>query len=254
MVAVGSCRRFPMQGWKHMGRGSRDELLVRLAERIDSVAVSHPVRVAIDGRPAAGKTTLADELGVALRGQGREVIRSTIEGFLLPRSVRYRRGEDSPEGCYEDSFNFDALHHVLLDPLGPDGDRRFRLAVYDRDTDAALSAPVEEAAADTVLLFDGVFLLRPELIDRWDLRIFVAAEFGETLARARLRDVASLGSPARVEERFRNRYLPSQQYYFETVRPTELADVVVHNDTPQQPEWLFRGSDPAVASVVGPTV
>jgi hypothetical protein len=63
-------------------------------------------------------------------------------------------------------------------------------------------------------------LLRPELIDRWDLRIFVSAAFEETLARARIRDLAPLGSAARVEQRFRNRYLPSQQHCFDTVRPT----------------------------------
>jgi hypothetical protein len=76
--------------------------------------------------------------------------------------------------------------------------------------------PVTTTAADAVLLFDGVFLLRPELIDRWDLRIFVSAAFEETLARARIRDLAPLGSAARVEQRFRNRYLPSQQHYFDT--------------------------------------
>jgi hypothetical protein len=35
---------------------------------------------------AAGKTTLADELAAVLRAQGGEVIRASIEGFLLPRS------------------------------------------------------------------------------------------------------------------------------------------------------------------------
>jgi len=97
-----------------------------------------------------------------LCNRGREVIRASIESFLLPRAQRYRRGEDSPEGCYHDSFDFDALHRVLLDPLGPDGDRRFQQAVYDRDRDTALSPPVTTAAADSVLLFDGVFFLRPD--------------------------------------------------------------------------------------------
>ena len=97
--------------------------------------------------PAAGKTTLADQLAVVLRAQGREVIRASIEGFLLPRSLRYRRGEDSAEGCYHDSFDFDALHRVLLDPLGPAGDRRFQQAVYDTGTDTALSQPVTTAPA-----------------------------------------------------------------------------------------------------------
>src|ERR1700722_5669302 len=101
-----------------MDRGPRGELVGRLVEAIESVATAHPTRVAVDGPPAAGKTTLADELAVVLRDGGRPVIRASIEGFLLPRAERYRRGEYSAVGCYDDSFDFDALHRVLLDPLG----------------------------------------------------------------------------------------------------------------------------------------
>lgn len=223
-----------------MDNGSRDQLLGRLAEAIESVATEHPVRVAVDGPPAAGKTTLADALGLVLRKRGREVVRASIEGFLLPRRQRYQRGEDSPEGCYHDSFDLEALRRVLLDPFGPGGSRCFQHAIYDRDTDVALSPPVTMAAADTVLLFDGVFLLRPELIDKWDLHIFVSAAFEETLSRAVIRDHAALGSAARVEQRFRKRYLPSQQRYFDTIRPTDLADIVVHNDDPERPAWECR--------------
>jgi len=138
------------------------------------------MRVTVDGPAAAGKTTLADQLALVLRNRGREVIRSSIESFLFPWGQRDRRGQDSPEGCYHDSFDFDALHRVLLDPLGPDGDRSFQQAGYDRDTDTALSPPVTTAAADAVLILDGVLLLRPELIDRWDLCTFVSAELEET--------------------------------------------------------------------------
>ena len=58
--------------------------------------------------PAAGKTTLADELAVVLRAQGREVIRASTDGFHLPRSRSHRRDEYSAEGCYHDSFDYDA--------------------------------------------------------------------------------------------------------------------------------------------------
>ena len=218
-----------------MDNGTRDELLGHLAEAVGSVTNAHPTRVAIDGPPAAGKTTLADELAVVLRAQGREVIRATIEDFLTPRSQRYRRGEDSAEGCYHDSFNFDALHQVLLDPLGPGGDRRFQNAVYDRDTDTARPRTVTTAGPDAVLLFDGVFLMRPELIERWDLRIFLSVPFAKTLARARKRDQTRSRSATEVERRYRSRYMPSQQFYFDTARPTDHADIVVHNDEPGQP-------------------
>jgi uridine kinase len=223
-----------------MENGTRDELLGRLAEAVGSVTIAHPTRVAIDGPPAAGKTTLGDELAVVLRARGREVIRVSIESFLLPRSQRYRRGEYSAEGCYQDSFDFDALHRVLLDPLGPGGDRRFQQAVYDRPRETPLSLPVTTAPADAVLLFDGVFLLRPELIDGWDLRIFVSAAFEETLDRARTRDLALFGSAPEVERRHHERYRPSQQFYFDAVRPTDHADIIVHNDVPQQPAWETR--------------
>jgi uridine kinase len=226
-----------------MDNGTRDELLSRLAEAVGSVTIEHPTRVAVDGPPAAGKTTLADELAVVMRAQGREVIRASIEGFLFPRSQRYRRGEHSGEACYHDSFDYDALHRVLLDPLGPGGDRRFQPAIYDKRTETALSQPITTASADAVLLFEGVFLLRPELIDRWDLRIFVSAAFEETLDRARTRDEALYGSAAEVERRFRKRYLPAQQLYFDAARPTDHADVVVHNDEPQQPAWEARMAD-----------
>ncbi len=207
---------------------------------IQSVTVAHPLRVAVDGPPAAGKTTLADELGDALRAQGRYVIRASIESFLFPRAQRYRRGELSAEGCYHDNFDYDALHRVLLDPLGPGGNRGFRRAVYDRQTDSAVSEPTTAAPFDAVLIFEGVFLMRRELLDRWDLRIFVSATFEEIVARARIRDAALYGTPDDVEHRFRRRYLPSQRFYFDTVRPTDLADIVVRNDDPQCPAWKIR--------------
>jgi uridine kinase len=173
---------------------------------------------------------------VVLRAQGRKVIRATIEGFLFPEAVRRRRGEYSAEGCYFDNHDYDALNRVLLDPLGPDGDRWFQEAVYDRDTDTALSPPVRMASADAVLVFDGVFLQRPELSDRWDLRVFVATAFDTTVERALIRERGAL-TPADIERRWRERYIPSQQFYFAAVRPAEKADIIVHNDDLQHPTW-----------------
>ncbi|GAA2846699.1 cytidylate kinase family protein [Nonomuraea rubra] len=223
-----------------MDQGTRGELISRLAEAIRSVTTAHPLRVAIDGPPAAGKTTLADEVAVVLRAQGRDVIRATIDDFLVPRAQRYRRGRYSAEGCYFDAHDHAALRRVLLDPLGPGGDRRFRHTAYDRATDTPSSPPPTTAPADAVLLFDGVFLLRPELVDRWDLRIFVSVPFEQTVARARDRGATLAESPADIERSWRNRYIPSQQLYFATARPTDHANIIVYNDQLQRPAWEVR--------------
>ncbi|RKN47629.1 uridylate kinase [Micromonospora endolithica] len=222
-----------------MRQRTRDEVLGRLAEAVGSVTVAHPTRVAVDGPPAAGKTTLADELADVLRGQGRHVIRATIDDFLFPRARRYPRGEYSAEGCYFDTHDHHALNRVLLDPLGPGGDRRFQPTVYDRTGDTVLCPPVTTAPADAVLVFDGVFLLRPELIDRWELRIFVSTAPETTVRRAVVRE-RRVSSRADVERRWRERYLPAQQFYLARVRPIDHVDIVVHNDDPQRPAWETR--------------
>ncbi|GAA2107303.1 cytidylate kinase family protein [Streptomyces synnematoformans] len=226
-----------------MGQGTRGELISMLAEAIRSVTAAHPLRVAVDGPPAAGKTMLADELAAVLRAEDRAVIRATVDDFLVPRARRYRRGRYSAEGCYFDAHDRAALCRVLLDPLGPGGDRRFRHAVYDADTDTASSPPVATAPADAVLLFDGVFLLRPELVDRWDLRVFVSVPFAQTVDRARDRSAALAGSAAgaaEIERSWRHRYIPAQQLYFATARPAGRADIIVYNDRLHRPAWEVR--------------
>ena len=221
-------------------QGTRGEFISRLAEAISSVTTTHPLRVAIDGPPASGKTTLADELAVVLRAQGRDVIRATIDDFLVHRAQRYRRGRYSAEGCYFDAHDRAALCRILLDPLGPGGDRRFQRAIFDTDTAAPPSPPASTAPADAVLLFDGVFLLRPELIHRWDLRIFVSVPFEQTVDRARDRGTVLAGSTvdtADIERSWRHRYIPAQQLYFAIARPTDHADIIVYNDQLHRPTW-----------------
>ena len=222
-----------------MDDGTRGELRGRLAAAVGAVSVPHPVRVAIDGPPAAGKTTLADELAVVLRAQGREVIRATVDDFLFPRARRYRSGEYSAEGCYFETHDYASLNRMLLDPLGPGGDRRIQTAAYDPRTDTAWSPPATTAPGSAVLLFDGVFLLRPELDGRWELRIFVSASFGQTIARAQRREQGAM-SAADVERRWRDRYIPAQELYFAAVRPAEHADIVVDNDHPRCPAGASR--------------
>jgi uridine kinase len=49
-----------------------------------------------------------------------------------------------------------------------------------------------------------------------------------------------VSSPAAVERRWRERYLPAQQLYFATDHPVDHADIIVHNDEPQRPVWAVQ--------------
>ena len=71
---------------------TREQALHQLADILVSRPHSSPLRVAIDGIDAAGKTTLADKLAPLIEAQGRPVIRASIDGFHRLRSLRYRPG------------------------------------------------------------------------------------------------------------------------------------------------------------------
>jgi uridine kinase len=220
----------------------RRDVLAEMARAIAAIDCAHPLRVGIDGPSTAGKTTLADELVAPLEARGLVVIRASGDGFHRPRAVRHRRGEISAEGYYSDSFDVEAVRGQLLEPLGDGGTRWYRRATFDALTDQPRDEPLERAAVDAVLLFDGVFLFRPELNDLWDFRIFVDVGWAEVVRRARERDGRLLGSPDAAEERYRLRYIPGELMYFTDVRPKELADVVIENSDVDSPSLAFARS------------
>lgn len=131
------------------------------------------------------------------------------------------------------------MKSVLLTPLGPNGNRRYRTAVFDFRTDSRVEAAEHLAKRNTVLLFDGIFLFRPELRDFWEFKVFVEVGWDILVERAVIRDVAYLGSPEAVQEMYAERYIPGQRIYLSECHLKELADVIVHNYDPANPtiEW-----------------
>jgi uridine kinase len=216
--------------WKSF---TRKGVLKRLAAQIAAVSCDYPLRVAIDGVDAAGKTRLADDLIDPLETLGRRVIRASIDGFHHPKAVRYQRGPTSPQGYYQDSFDLEALKRELLHPLGPGGNRHYRCWVFDYRQDSPVQAPIATAPGDAILLCDGIFLLRTELLDCWDFSVFVDVDFSTALARASVRDLNADAPPVEIQalrNKYTQRYIPGQQIYFRQERPKEKATVVLNNN------------------------
>ncbi len=219
--------------------GTRGETLGRLAALVKQRLGQGVLRVAIDGIDAAGKTTLADELAELLERTDRPVLRASIDGFHHPASVRHLRSEEQPaHSYYEDSFDCRTLRSLLLDPLGPGGDHIVRTRVFDFRTDLPIKEAPTRVQPGTVLLFDGVFLLRPELEGCWDLSVFVQVDPAISLQRASKRDVGLFGASDATEQRYRERYLPGQELYMSLVRPDQRAHVLIDKNDPTTPRLL----------------
>ena len=221
-----------------MAINQQEALLQFLAEQIIQIHLPHPLRVAVDGVDASGKTVFADSLAEKLKPIPREVIRASVDGFHNPKIIRRQRGQLSPEGFYHDSYNYPALIQDLLLPLGPNGDLHYRIQVFDLVKDQPVDPPMKTASNDAILLMDGIFLLRPELLPHWDLTIFLQADFKNTVPRGTARDAALFGSQEKAEERYRARYVPGQELYFREAHPLDNADIFIDNNNLEEPKLL----------------
>lgn len=194
--------------------------------------------MAVDGVDGAGKTVFAGELAACLRSAGRAVVCISADDFHHPRAIRHRRGRDSPEGFWLDTYDYAALRERVLVPLGPGGSRRYRRASHDLATDLFVHPPEEQAPPGAVVILDGLFLHRDELVAGWDLSIFLRVPFTVSVPRMAERD----GTEPDPDHPSVARYVQGQQRYFAACAPEERADLVVDNSDLAAPRLLRSGS------------
>jgi uridine kinase len=212
----------------------RREVIETLAGHIDRLRPRGTLRVAIDGVDGAGKTFLADELAVVLKETGRHVIRASVDGFHYPKAIRYRRGRDSAEGFFFDSYDYNQLRTLLLDPLSPGGSGHYRRAAFDHRSDQPVERQDEVALPGAVLLLDGIFLHRPELRAYWDYSVFLQVAFTVSIPRGAQRGEGSPDPTAPTNRR----YVEGQRLYLRTCDPASLATVVLNNDDLVSPYFV----------------
>lgn len=219
---------------------SSAQLLDEIAGRIPAT-VGPYVLVAVDGPDGVGKTCFADELAATVGQLGRPVVRVSADDFHHVRSIRYRRGPDSPVGFWLDSYNYERLIADVLAPLGPQGGGRYRPVAHDVETDAVLDPPWRGAQPGSVIIIDGVFLHRNALVDRWDCSIFLDVPFEVTEERMAVRD----GANPTLGRTGLRRYVEGQQIYYRECTPHRRATLVVDNTDLNRPSLV------TVASLAG---
>jgi uridine kinase len=186
-----------------------------LAELGDALAAVHAsdrlTRIGIDGVDGAGKTSLAEEVAQGLTKRGRPCVRVSLDFYQRSPAERYARGELSPEGYHLDGFDVERLRVHVLSIGGP---------------------------RELIVVVDGLFLQRPELVDLWDAAVWVEADLDVAAERAVERDLPGLDSIEAELERYRHRYLPAQRRYIEERRPHDRATFVLRNTGLDEPELV----------------
>src|SRR3954451_24050920 len=201
-----------------------ERVVVEIADRIDALTQHDDprvLRVVIDGAPVAGGAAMADALVEPLRARGRDGLRVGAATFLRSASVRLEHGHEDVQAFTEDWLDEDALRREVLEPLGPDGSRRWLPSLRDPVTDRATREPYRTAPDRAVLLLDGWLLLGRDL----GADLSVLLRLGPAALRRR--------TPS--EEHWT---LPAFESYAAVIRPEEVADLVVALDDPAHPALL----------------
>jgi uridine kinase len=225
---------------------ARTVVLEMVAERVGRCRGAR-VLVGVDGRSGAGKSTFADELARTLEQAGRSVVRSATDSFHRPREQRMRLGESSPEGFYWDSYQTRVIIDELLVPFR-DGASEVLVGAFDEpsDTPRLRKAVVP---TDAILVFDGLFVHRPELCQHWNLTVTLHADRRCDDVWLRYLETDLPHDPTdraaeldrRLERARWPRYRHGWQLYLEAIGPA-AADIDIDNENLSAPAIINDGA------------
>ena len=183
--------------------------------------------MAVDGIDGAGTSTFADALATRLGRGGHSVFRASIDNFHRPREDRHRRGMDSAEGFYRDSYDYDLFRRVLIEPFTLGGSTGFVTSAFDVDRDIQVEMEWKTGPKDATLIVDGMFLNRPELRGLWSFSVWLESSREEAAV-----STAAGGQRGRA----------GQKLYVDESGPRARATAIVDNSDPQLPRRVFADS------------
>ena len=178
---------------------------------LTAALAQHPTKpfvLALDGRCGSGKTTLADRLAKQFPAS---IVLHT-DDFYLPPAQRVRGWEKTP--CA--NMDLTRLRDEALRPAY-EGQPVLYRAYSCR---AGAYQPVQELAAQPLVILEGSYSHHPLLAGYETLRVFVTCSKEEQTRRLQ----------AREGERYANfaaRWIPLEEGYFAQYRIEETADLAV---------------------------
>ena len=186
------------------------EMIIRRIEEIQSDHV--PILVAIDGRCASGKTTVASIVGQKLDC---DVVH--MDDFFLHPNQRTRKRLCEPGG----NVDYERVGAEVLQPAKrglPIRYRKFDCSRMDFGDEV-------ELAPKKYVLVEGAYSCHPKLRDYFDLRIFMTIDAKTQMERIKLRNGNERA------QMFRDRWIPLEETYIRECNVRECCAVSIQAET-----------------------
>lgn len=215
-----------------------DGLDAVVAHLLDTLPRDRRALVAVDGVGGSGKSTVAARLAELVEAHPRRRPATVlhVDDFFRPAAARHARGRFSPEGFWLDAYDYDALVSWALVPL-----RRgepYRTHAFDRATGGAVRPEPVDAPADALVLVEGPFLHRDELVGHWDASLWLDVPFDVAARRMHARD----GVGPDPDHGPMRRYLGAQRLYLAAAAPRERASLVLEATDLARPAVIRSGA------------
>jgi len=202
-----------------MERGTREaaeHIISAIRSRLDDNP--GPFVVALDGASGVGKSTLAAVLTVEL---GASVVHT--DDFFASHMTGAEWDACTAAQKANLAIDWQRLRGEALEPLRAGREASwhpFDFASYAYATGSGLTKDVVTRQPTKVIVLDGVYSSRPELIDLIDLSVLVEAS---TAVRRQRHDKRE----ATDQAQWHRRWDEAEDYYFAHVRPPQSYDLVV---------------------------
>lgn len=189
-----------------------DSGYIRLFPILEKVAkllpADKPCVIAIDGRAASGKTTMANRLKMILEA---DVIQ--MDDFFLPMELRTPERFEMPGGnIHHERFIEEVLPYISIST--PFSYRRFDCRKLDYNGDCMIRNA-------HFRIVEGSYSCHPVFGDYADVTVFSDVEAKEQIHRILHRNGDAMA------EMFQNRWIPLEEKYFEEYRISSTAHILV---------------------------
>lgn len=184
-----------------------EQMAEKMICRIEKSHSDHlPLLVAIDGRCAAGKTTLASILADHFSCDAVH-----MDDFFLQPNQRTQERLAEPGG----NVDYERVEAEVLQPV------KLGQGIVYRRFDCSRMALGEEIAVrpGKLLIVEGAYSCHPRLRDYFDLRIFVSID-----AKTQMERIISRNGIERAQI-FRDRWIPMEENYIRACRVSECCQM-----------------------------
>lgn len=184
------------------------ENFLSLFARLDKMLQKGPVRLAIEGGCASGKTTLAKKIE-----QTYECMVFHMDDFFL------RPEQRTPERYREAGGNVDRerfLEEVLI-PLSKNQTVNYRRF----DCSSFKIAPAVAIKPRRLTVVEGTYSMHPELAPYYDLSVFL--NIPQELQKQR---IIERNTP-QIAKRFFDEWIPLEQHYFKETNTAQRCDITI---------------------------